>query len=138
MTQLRFPFDAGAILMSALVGPDYSPQDVLHLISRIIELPGVVGFDIGMNVVIAVQPDSSRRSGITSRSYLIVAARCGVDLTLWLHDIHDNVTAWHHELRSKITDEQRAAVLRIKDVWFRLPSLPRSDRRLRDLHRRHR
>jgi hypothetical protein len=27
-------------------------------------------------------------------------------------------------LRSKITDEQRAAVLRIKDVWFRLPSYP--------------
>jgi hypothetical protein len=47
-----------------------------------------------------------------------------LDLSLWLHDIHDNITAWHHELRNKITDEQRAAVLRIKDVWFRLPSYP--------------
>ena len=28
-----------------LVGADYSPRDVLQLISRIIELPGVVGFD---------------------------------------------------------------------------------------------
>ena len=27
-------------------------------------------------------------------------------------------------MRNKITDEQRAAVLRIKDVWFRLPSYP--------------
>jgi hypothetical protein len=27
-------------------------------------------------------------------------------------------------LRHKITDEQRAAVLRTKDVWFRLPSYP--------------
>ena len=27
-------------------------------------------------------------------------------------------------LRDSITDEQRAAVLRIKDVWFRLPSYP--------------
>ena len=27
-------------------------------------------------------------------------------------------------MRDSITDEQRAAVLRIKDVWFRLPSYP--------------
>ena len=47
-----------------------------------------------------------------------------LDLSLWLHDIHDNVTAWHQEFHNKITDEQRAAVLRIKDVWFRLPSYP--------------
>ena len=80
--------------VGVLVGPDYSPQDVLHLISESSSFRGVVEA-IGMNVVIAVQPDSSRRSGITSRSYLIVAARWRVDLTLWLHDIHDNVTAWH-------------------------------------------
>jgi hypothetical protein len=47
-----------------------------------------------------------------------------LDLTLWLHDVHDNVTAWHRALRNAITSEQRAAVLRIKDVWFRLPSYP--------------
>ncbi|HLM21098.1 MAG TPA: hypothetical protein VK390_06185, partial [Propionibacteriaceae bacterium] len=28
-----------------LVGADYGPQDVLHLISQVMELPGVVGFD---------------------------------------------------------------------------------------------
>jgi hypothetical protein len=31
---------------------------------------------------------------------------------------------WHTELRDTITDEQRLAVLRIKDVWHRLPSYP--------------
>jgi hypothetical protein len=46
------------------------------------------------------------------------------DLTLWLHDLHENVTAWHKALRETITDAQRAAVLRIKDVWFRRPSYP--------------
>jgi hypothetical protein len=45
-------------------------------------------------------------------------------LDLSLHDLHQNVTAFHEALRDSITDEQRAAVLRIKDVWFRLPSYP--------------
>jgi hypothetical protein len=30
----------------------------------------------------------------------------------------------HEALRDSITDEQRVAVLRIKDVWFRRPSYP--------------
>ena len=47
-----------------------------------------------------------------------------LDLTLWLHDLHQNITTWHESLRDSINDEQRAAVLRIKDVWFRLPSYP--------------
>jgi len=47
-----------------------------------------------------------------------------LDLSLWLHDRHQNVTAWHEALRDSITTEQRAAVLRIKDVWFRLPNYP--------------
>ncbi len=47
-----------------------------------------------------------------------------VDLSLWLHDAHASMTAWHEELRDRITPEQRDAVLRIKDVWHRLPSYP--------------
>jgi hypothetical protein len=47
-----------------------------------------------------------------------------VDLTLWLHDPHLNVTRWHESLRETITAEQRRAVLRIKDVWHRLPGYP--------------
>ena len=47
-----------------------------------------------------------------------------LDLTLWLHDLHQNITVWHESLRDSITDDQRAAVLRIKDVWFRLPIYP--------------
>ena len=47
-----------------------------------------------------------------------------IDLTVWLHDPHTNVTAWHEALRDRITNEQRSAVLRIKDVWHRLPSYP--------------
>jgi hypothetical protein len=108
-----------------LVGADYSPRDVLHLISRIIELPGVVGFDYRDE-----RGDRSPTGLVKEERYHIplLLDRGGnmwrVDLTLWLHDIHENVTVWHRELRNKITDEQRAAALRIKDVWFRLPSYP--------------
>jgi hypothetical protein len=107
------------------VGADYSPQDVLHLISQIMELPGVVGLDY--------RDERAHRSPtgeVRDERYhvpILLERAAGIwrlDLSLWLHDIHDNVTAWHQELRNKITDEQRAAVLRIKDVWFRLPSYP--------------
>jgi hypothetical protein len=108
-----------------LVGADYSPQDVLQLISRIMELPGVVGFDY--------RDERAERSStglVKEERYhvpILLDRGAGLwclDLSLWLHDLHENVTAWHRELRSKITDEQRTAVLRIKDVWFRLPNYP--------------
>ncbi|HEX5907509.1 MAG TPA: hypothetical protein VFY56_10870 [Propionibacteriaceae bacterium] len=108
-----------------LVGADYGPQDVLRLISQIMELPGVVGFDYRDE-----RADRSPTGEVSDERYhvpILLERAAGIwrlDLSLWLHDIHDNVTAWHQELRNKITDEQRAAVLRIKDVWFRLPSYP--------------
>jgi hypothetical protein len=43
---------------------------------------------------------------------------------VWLRDLHGQVADWHARLRDTITDEQRLAVLRIKDVWHRLPSYP--------------
>jgi hypothetical protein len=47
-----------------------------------------------------------------------------LDLTFWLHDAHENVTAWHEQLRESVTPEQRGAILRIKDVWYRRPEYP--------------
>jgi hypothetical protein len=108
-----------------LVGADYGPRDVLHLISQIMKLPGVVGFDYRDE-----RADRSPTGEVRDERYHVpirlerAAGSWRLDLSLWLHDIHDNVTAWHQELHNKITDEQRAAVLRIKDVWFRLPSYP--------------
>jgi hypothetical protein len=108
-----------------LVGPDYGPRDVLHLISRVMELPGVVGFDYRDE-----RADRSPTGLMKEERYHVpfhLARGAGIwrlDLTLWLHDLHENITAWHEALRDSITGEQRAAVLRIKDVWFRLPSYP--------------
>jgi hypothetical protein len=50
--------------------------------------------------------------------------RWRIDLSVWLRDLHRQVADWHLRLRDTISDEQRLAVLRIKDVWHRLPSYP--------------
>ena len=108
-----------------LVGADYSPRDVLKLISRLMELPGAIGFDY--------RDERAHRSPtgeVKDERYHVpfmlerAAGTWRLDLTLWLRDPHQNITAWHEALRDSITDGQRAAVLRIKDVWFRLPSYP--------------
>jgi hypothetical protein len=108
-----------------LVGPDYRPRDVLHLISQIMELPGVVGFDYrdergGRSPTGLVKEERYHVPFLLERD----AGIWRLDLALWLHDLHKNVTAWHGALGASITDEQRAAVLRIKDLWFRRPSYP--------------
>jgi hypothetical protein len=108
-----------------LVGPDFAPEDVLRLLRRVVGIPGVVGFgyrdERGPR-----SPTGERRD---ERYHVPIALTRGngewrVDLSLWLHDVHANVTAWHEELRDRITAEQRTAVLRVKDVWHRLPSYP--------------
>jgi hypothetical protein len=108
-----------------LVGADYSPADVLRLISRVIELPGVVGFDY-RDERAGRSPTGTARD---ERYHLPILLERGaeiwcLDLTLWLHDLHQNITAWHQRLRESITVEQRAAVLQIKHVWCQLPSYP--------------
>ena len=108
-----------------LVGADYSPKEVLQLISHLMDLPGVVGFDYRDERAHRSPTGQSR----DERYHIPFMIDRGVgvwrlDLTLWLHDLHQNITAWHESLRDSITDDQRAAVLRIKDVWFRLPIYP--------------
>ena len=108
-----------------LVGADYRPPDVLKLISRLMELTGVVGFDY-RDERAHRSPTGEIRDERYHLPFMLerAAGTWRLDLTLWLHDLHQNITAWHEALRDSITDRQRAAVLRIKDVWFRLPSYP--------------
>jgi hypothetical protein len=47
-----------------------------------------------------------------------------IELTLWLHHAHLNVTRWHEELLERTTAEQRSAWLRIKDTWHRRSTYP--------------
>jgi hypothetical protein len=111
--------------LMALVGADFAPRDVLRLLRRIVDMPGVTGFDYRDER----GPRSPTGQVRDQRYHLPVTLLRGgaswrIDLTLWLHDPHANVTAWHEALRDRITDEQRRAVLRIKDVWHRRPEYP--------------
>jgi len=110
-----------------LGGPAMTPLDVLALQSRVVTLPGVVGFEYhderGSRSLTGQARDQryhvptfvQRKEGLWR-----------VDLTIWLNDDHANVSAWHESLGANITDDQRRAVLRIKDVWHRRPEYPDS------------
>lgn len=111
--------------IGVLGGPEFGPHDVLRLLHRAVDIDGVVGFtyrdERGPR-----SPSGDRRD---ERYHVPIAVERDtgvwrIDLTIWLHDIHANVTAWHEMLRDTITEEQRRAVLRIKDVWHKLPSYP--------------
>jgi hypothetical protein len=108
-----------------LAGGDFSPQDVLRLLQRIVGKLGVTAFgyhdERGPRCVSGQVRDERYHVPFT-----VDWAGHGwrIDLTLWLDDAHLNVTRWHEELRERITAEQRSAVLRVKDVWHRRPDYP--------------
>ncbi len=108
-----------------LAGSDFSPQDVLRLLTRIVARAGVTALEYrderGPWCATGQVRDERYHVPVTVNQ----AGRAWrIDLTLWLHDPHLDVTRWHEELRERITAEQRSAVLRIKDVWHRRPAYP--------------
>ncbi len=134
-----------------LGGPEFSPDDMLDLLRRVVAFPGVVGFDyhdergprsptgevrderyhatITLDAVPAAPTPAAIPAPIPTAipappTSALPTGPWRIDLSVWLHDDHANVTAWHEALRDSITDEQRRAVLSIKDVWHRLPSYP--------------
>jgi hypothetical protein len=108
-----------------LAGVSCSPSHVLELLKRVVELPGFVGFSYrderGERC-----PTGEARDERYHVPFDLDAGqgRWRIDLSVWLRDLHGHVADWHVRLRDTITDEQRLAVLRIKDVWHRLPSYP--------------
>ena len=108
-----------------LAGVECSPSDVLELLKRVVELPGFVGFSFrderGERCPTGEAGDERYHVPFDLD---IGQGRWRIDLSVWLRDLHGHVADWHRRLRDSITDEQRLAVLRIKDVWHRLPSYP--------------
>jgi hypothetical protein len=110
-----------------LGGPELSPTDVLAGLTRLVVLPGIVGFeyvDERGNRSPTGQPRDERFH--VAVTYLRSGESWRLDLTFWLHDAHENVTAWHQNLRDSLTAEQREAILWIKDVWCRRDEYPGS------------
>jgi hypothetical protein len=102
-----------------------SPSDVLELLKRVVELPGFVGFSFRDERGERCPTGEARDERYHVPFDLDIGqGRWRIDLSVWLRDLHGHVADWHRRLRDSITDEQRLAVLRIKDVWHRLPSYP--------------
>ena len=104
-----------------LGGPSFSPHDALALLGRAVDLPGLTGFDYaderGQR-----SPTGERRDERFHVTLRVDGWR--VDLSIWLHDPHTNVTDYHRHLAVSLTEEQRLTILRIKDVWHRRPEYP--------------
>jgi len=108
-----------------LAGRGFSPQDVMGLLARIVSRAGVTGIEYrderGLRCVTGQVRDERYHVTLTVEH---AGRDWQIDLSLWLHDLHENVTRWHEELRERITAEQRRAVLRVKDAWYRRPAYP--------------
>ena len=104
-----------------LTHPAFSPYDVLDLLRRAVDLPGVTGF----SCVDERHPRSPTGEQRDERYHVVLTLRdWRIDLSLWLYDDHANGTAYHQSLRERLTPEQRLTILRIKDVWHRRPEYP--------------
>ncbi|MGK5681692.1 hypothetical protein [Actinoplanes sp. URMC 104] len=104
-----------------LGGASFGPHDVLALLGRAVDLPGLTGFDC------ADERGERSPTGERRDERFHVTLRAGgwrVDLSIWLHDPHDTVTAYHRRLAATLTEQQRLTILRIKDVWHRRPEYP--------------
>jgi hypothetical protein len=108
-----------------LGGPELSPAGVLAAMGRLVLLPGILRFDYADERG-PRSPTGERRDERyhVTTAYERPSGTWRLDLTFWLHDAHENVTAWHQQLRDSLTPEERSAILRIKDVWHRRPEYP--------------
>jgi hypothetical protein len=91
------------------VGPDFAPHDVLQLLRRLVDLPGVVAFDYRDER----GPGSPTGTVRDERYHVVVSLPRNdrtwrIDLTLWLNDPHRNVTTWHEDLRETVYHRRRA------------------------------
>ena len=108
-----------------LGGPALSPTDVLAAMGRLVLHPGVVRFDYTDERGPRSPTGEARDERYhVSASYARPSGTWRLDLTFWLRDLHENVTAWHQQLRDSMTPEERRAILSIKDVWHRRPEYP--------------
>jgi hypothetical protein len=99
-----------------LAGRAFPPQDVMGLLQRIARRAGVTGLEYcderGPRCVSGQVRDERYHVTLTVEH----AGRCWqIDLTLWLHDLHQNVTRWHEEMLLYDLDAERVGTLRVAE-----------------------
>jgi hypothetical protein len=103
----------------------FGPPELLGLLAELVALPGVTGFEVhderATRSPTGQWRDERWHVPLTTDS---ATGAWRIDLTVWLHDAHANVTQWHEELRARLSAEQRAAILAIKSVWHLRPEYP--------------
>ncbi|AEV88027.1 hypothetical protein ACWT_7016 [Actinoplanes sp. SE50] len=97
-------------------GPDFTPADVLTLLGRAVAIPGVTGFDY--------RDERDAKPADQRYQVTITLGEWRVDLSIWLHDGHPSTADWHRDLATRLTDEERQAILAIKQLWHQRPEYP--------------
>jgi hypothetical protein len=96
--------------------PEFTPADVLTLLGKAVEIPGLTAFSY-----------QDERGGKPEDERFHVTLTIGewrVDVSIWLNDDHTGVSEWHRDLAARLTDEERQAILAIKTVWHLRPEYP--------------
>ncbi|GIF09451.1 hypothetical protein [Actinoplanes siamensis] len=99
-----------------LGGPEFTPADVLTLLGKVIEIPGLTGF--------AYQDERGGKPRDERHLVTITVGEWRVSLSIWLHEDHADVSEWHRDLAGRLTDEERQAILAIKSMWHERPEYP--------------
>ena len=99
-----------------LGGPDYSPADVVALLGKAVAIPGVTAFSYTDE---RGNPERDQRYHVTLK-----LDEWRIDLSIWLNHDHADGAEWHQALAQRITDEEREAILAIKNVWHTRPEYP--------------
>lgn len=111
--------------VGALVGPDFTPIDVLKVVAGVIDTSEVTAFTY-RDERGSRSPTGDQRDERYHVPMQVVwkSGEWRFDLSLWLYDDHAHVADWHRQLGERISPEQRRTVLRIKDIWCRRPEYP--------------
>ena len=84
------------------------PADVVTLLGRAVTIPGLTGFDY------RDERGDRSPSGKPRDERHHVVLRVGqwrVDLSIWLHDDHADVSEWHRDLAGRLTAVREATLV---------------------------
>jgi hypothetical protein len=111
--------------VGALVGPGFTPSDVINVVARVIAAVQVTALTY-RDERSSRSPTGDRRDERYHVPLQVVwnSVEWRFDLSLWLYDDHAHVADWHRQLGARISPPQRRTVLRIKDIWCRQPDYP--------------